>query len=175
MFSIIYEPVHGIIYKNSKKEKRVMRHSEIHKFCDATLNRVLEGLKSYNNDVKFRSASVRMEQTLITISLLALANKAYEVIMADKATMEHMMFLLIEAKSKKYIDEEQNLLTVAYRKAEMAKHSDASIALPEPSSNTSFANQSDVGFGGRLWMSPQDQYVKSSKEAIPHRVLLMAH
>ncbi|GKD51770.1 hypothetical protein Tco_1280746, partial [Tanacetum coccineum] len=46
MFSIIYEPVHGIIYKNSKKEKRVMRHSEIHKFCDATL-------KSYNNDVKY--------------------------------------------------------------------------------------------------------------------------
>ncbi|GKA52693.1 hypothetical protein Tco_0746008 [Tanacetum coccineum] len=53
MFSVIYEPVHGIIYKNSKKEKRVMRHSEIHKFCDATLNRVLEGLKSYNNDVKY--------------------------------------------------------------------------------------------------------------------------
>ncbi|GJV70647.1 hypothetical protein Tco_1490642, partial [Tanacetum coccineum] len=53
MFSIIYEPVHGIIYKNSKKEKQVMRHSEIHKFCDATLNRVLEGLKSYNNDIKY--------------------------------------------------------------------------------------------------------------------------
>ncbi|GJZ95312.1 hypothetical protein Tco_0667515, partial [Tanacetum coccineum] len=53
MFSIIYEPVHGIIYKNKKKEKRVMRHSEIHKFCDAMLNRVLEGLKSYNNDVKY--------------------------------------------------------------------------------------------------------------------------
>ncbi|GKB75960.1 hypothetical protein Tco_0942855 [Tanacetum coccineum] len=53
MFSIIYEPVHGIIYKNSKKEKRVMRHSEIHKFYDAILNRVLEGLKSYNNDVKY--------------------------------------------------------------------------------------------------------------------------
>ncbi|GJU23951.1 hypothetical protein Tco_1162572 [Tanacetum coccineum] len=52
-FSIIYEHVHGIIYKNSKKEKRVMRHSEIHKFCDATLNRVLKGLKSYNNDVKY--------------------------------------------------------------------------------------------------------------------------
>ncbi|GKD61784.1 hypothetical protein Tco_1299293, partial [Tanacetum coccineum] len=54
MFSIIYEHVHGIIYKNSKKEKWVMRHSEIHKFCDATLNRVLEGLKSYNNDIKYR-------------------------------------------------------------------------------------------------------------------------
>ncbi|GKB66191.1 hypothetical protein Tco_0927603, partial [Tanacetum coccineum] len=53
MFFIIYGPVHGIIYKNSKKEKRVMRHSEIHKFCDATLIRVLEGLKSYNNDVKY--------------------------------------------------------------------------------------------------------------------------
>ncbi|GJR18823.1 hypothetical protein Tco_0967350 [Tanacetum coccineum] len=53
MFSIIYEPVHGIIYKNSKKEKRVMRHSQIYKFCDATLNRVLEGLKSDNNDVKY--------------------------------------------------------------------------------------------------------------------------
>nr|GEV36302.1 hypothetical protein [Tanacetum cinerariifolium] len=53
MFFIIYEPVHGIIYKNSKKEKRVMRLSKIHKFCDATLNRVLEGLKSYNNDVKY--------------------------------------------------------------------------------------------------------------------------
>ncbi|GJS39785.1 hypothetical protein Tco_0564828 [Tanacetum coccineum] len=53
MFSIIYEPVHRIIYKNSKKEKRMMRYSEIHKFCDATLNRVLEGLKSYNNDVKY--------------------------------------------------------------------------------------------------------------------------
>ncbi|GJR31499.1 hypothetical protein Tco_1107731 [Tanacetum coccineum] len=53
MFSIIYEPVHGIIYKNSKKEKRAMRHTEIHKFCDVTLNRVLEGLKSYNNDIKY--------------------------------------------------------------------------------------------------------------------------
>nr|GEW03590.1 hypothetical protein [Tanacetum cinerariifolium] len=53
MFSIIYESTYRIIYKNSKKEKKVMRHSEIHKFCDAVLNRVLEGLKSYNNDVKY--------------------------------------------------------------------------------------------------------------------------
>ncbi|GJW19250.1 hypothetical protein Tco_0026686 [Tanacetum coccineum] len=47
-----FQLVYGIIYKNSKKEKRVMRHQEIHKFYDATLKRVLEGLKSYNNDVK---------------------------------------------------------------------------------------------------------------------------
>ncbi|GKD92715.1 hypothetical protein Tco_1372552 [Tanacetum coccineum] len=53
MFSIIYEPMHGIIYKYNNKEKRVMRHSEIHKFCDATLNKVLEGIRSYNNDVKY--------------------------------------------------------------------------------------------------------------------------
>nr|GEU93538.1 hypothetical protein [Tanacetum cinerariifolium] len=52
MFSIVSEPVYGIIYENNKKEKRVMRHQEIHKFCDATLKRVLEGLKSYNNHVK---------------------------------------------------------------------------------------------------------------------------
>ncbi|GKF28381.1 hypothetical protein Tco_0094723, partial [Tanacetum coccineum] len=52
VFSIVSEPVYGIIYKNNKKEKRVMRHQEVDKFCDATLKRVLEGLKSYNNDVK---------------------------------------------------------------------------------------------------------------------------
>nr|GFB51053.1 hypothetical protein [Tanacetum cinerariifolium] len=52
MFSIVFEPVYVIIYKNNKKEKRVMRHQEIHKFCDATLKRVLKGLKSYNNNVK---------------------------------------------------------------------------------------------------------------------------
>ncbi|GJU82541.1 retrovirus-related pol polyprotein from transposon TNT 1-94 [Tanacetum coccineum] len=58
--TVIWERVHDFQLgiesyqqKNSKKEKRVMRHSEIHKFCDATLNRVLEGLKSYNNDVKY--------------------------------------------------------------------------------------------------------------------------
>ncbi|GKE42301.1 hypothetical protein Tco_1469585 [Tanacetum coccineum] len=39
--------------KNNKKEQRAIRHQEIHKFCDATLKRVLEGLKSYNNDVKY--------------------------------------------------------------------------------------------------------------------------
>ncbi|GJZ66488.1 hypothetical protein Tco_0623184 [Tanacetum coccineum] len=50
VFSIISEPIYGIIYKNSKKEKRVMRHQEVHKFCDATLKKVLEGLKSYNID-----------------------------------------------------------------------------------------------------------------------------
>ncbi|GJW86759.1 hypothetical protein Tco_0162099 [Tanacetum coccineum] len=53
MFSIIYEPVHGNNITRIAEKKRVMRHSEIHKFYDATLNRVLEGLKSYNNDVKY--------------------------------------------------------------------------------------------------------------------------
>ncbi|GJZ73299.1 hypothetical protein Tco_0637445 [Tanacetum coccineum] len=53
VFSIVSVPVYDTIYKNIKKEKRVMRHQEVHKFCDATLKRVLEGLKSYNNDVKY--------------------------------------------------------------------------------------------------------------------------
>ncbi|GJS96986.1 hypothetical protein Tco_0803954 [Tanacetum coccineum] len=53
VFFIVSELVYGIIYKNMKKEKRVMRHQEVHKFCDATLKRVFEGLKSYNNDVKY--------------------------------------------------------------------------------------------------------------------------
>ncbi|GKA29570.1 hypothetical protein Tco_0715815 [Tanacetum coccineum] len=37
VFSIVSEPVYGIIYKNNKKEKSVIRHQEVHKFCDATL------------------------------------------------------------------------------------------------------------------------------------------
>nr|GEY08266.1 hypothetical protein [Tanacetum cinerariifolium] len=52
MFSIVSKPVYDIIYKNIKKEKRVMRHQEVHKFRDAKLKRFLEGLKSYNNNVK---------------------------------------------------------------------------------------------------------------------------
>ncbi|GJW81630.1 hypothetical protein Tco_0145605 [Tanacetum coccineum] len=42
-----------MIYENNKKEKRVMIHKEIHKFCNATLKRVLEKLKKYNKDVKY--------------------------------------------------------------------------------------------------------------------------
>nr|GEV66670.1 ribonuclease H [Tanacetum cinerariifolium] len=52
VFSIVFEPVYDIIYKNNKKEKRAMRHQEVCKFCDAMLKRVLKGLKSYKNDVK---------------------------------------------------------------------------------------------------------------------------
>ncbi|GKB45439.1 hypothetical protein Tco_0896192 [Tanacetum coccineum] len=76
MFSIIYEPVHGIIYKNRKKEKRVMRHSEIHKFYDATLNKVLEGLKSYNNDVKY--GYVQRELTNDEVEYLKLFEEGIE-------------------------------------------------------------------------------------------------
>ncbi|GJR74371.1 hypothetical protein Tco_0086736 [Tanacetum coccineum] len=76
MFSIIYEPVHGIIYKNSMKEKRVMRHSEIHKFYDAMLKRVLEGLKSYNNDVKY--GYVQREPTNDEVEYLKLFEEEIE-------------------------------------------------------------------------------------------------
>ncbi|GJS96635.1 hypothetical protein Tco_0803603 [Tanacetum coccineum] len=73
VFSIVYEPVHGIIYTNSKKEKRVMRHSEIHKFCDATLRRTLKGLKSYYNDVKY--GYVRKELTNDEVEFLMYLEK----------------------------------------------------------------------------------------------------
>ncbi|GKB23119.1 hypothetical protein Tco_0862520, partial [Tanacetum coccineum] len=73
VFSIVNEPMHGIIYKDSKKEKRVMRHSEIHKFCDATLMRVLEGLKSYNNDVTY--LYVQRELTSDEVEYLKLFKK----------------------------------------------------------------------------------------------------
>ncbi|GKB38174.1 hypothetical protein Tco_0883116 [Tanacetum coccineum] len=59
VFSIVSELVYGIIDKNNKKEKRVMRHHEVHKFCDATLKRVLEGLNSFKNNVKHGVLRVR--------------------------------------------------------------------------------------------------------------------
>ncbi|GKC64483.1 hypothetical protein Tco_1097081 [Tanacetum coccineum] len=77
MFSIIYELMHGIIYKNNKKEKRVMRHSKIHKFCDATLNRVLEGLRSYNNDVKY--GYIQKDLTKEEVEYLKLFEEQIEV------------------------------------------------------------------------------------------------
>ncbi|GKB98436.1 hypothetical protein Tco_0984573 [Tanacetum coccineum] len=51
MFSVIYELVHGIIYKNSKKEKKVMRHSEIHK---ELTNDDVEYLKLFEEEIKVR-------------------------------------------------------------------------------------------------------------------------
>ncbi|GKD89590.1 hypothetical protein Tco_1365097 [Tanacetum coccineum] len=77
MFSIVYEPVYRIIYTNSKKEKRGIRHSEIHKFCDATLRRTLEGLKSYYNDVKY--GYVQKELTNDEVEFLKLFEEEIEV------------------------------------------------------------------------------------------------
>ncbi|GJS05438.1 hypothetical protein Tco_0321946 [Tanacetum coccineum] len=77
VFYIIYEPVHGIIYTNNKKEKRVMRPSKIHKFCDATLRRTLEGLKSYYNDVKY--GYVQKELTNDEVEFLKLFEEEIEV------------------------------------------------------------------------------------------------
>ncbi|GJX01397.1 hypothetical protein Tco_0185310 [Tanacetum coccineum] len=77
MFSIIYEPMYGIIHKNNKEEKRVIRHSEIYKFYDATLIRVLEGLKSYNNDVKY--GYVQRELTNDEVEYLKLFDEEIEV------------------------------------------------------------------------------------------------
>ncbi|GJX07091.1 retrovirus-related pol polyprotein from transposon TNT 1-94 [Tanacetum coccineum] len=62
---------------NLTKEKRVMRPSEIHKFCDATLRRTLEGLKSYYNDVKY--GYVQKELTNDELEFLKLFEEEIEV------------------------------------------------------------------------------------------------
>ncbi|GJT63207.1 hypothetical protein Tco_1006740 [Tanacetum coccineum] len=53
MFSIIYEPMHGIIYKNSKKEKKGDETFRDHKFCDATLNKIEVRLKYRNQRIRW--------------------------------------------------------------------------------------------------------------------------
>ncbi|GKA51659.1 hypothetical protein Tco_0744855 [Tanacetum coccineum] len=52
LLTITSKPVVGLIYENSKKEKRVMIIKEIPKFYDATLIRVLELVEKKNMDVK---------------------------------------------------------------------------------------------------------------------------
>ncbi|GJS45166.1 hypothetical protein Tco_0595287 [Tanacetum coccineum] len=54
-----------------------MRHSEIHKFCDAILRRTLEGLKSYYNDVKYDY--VQKELTNDEVEFLKLFEEEIEV------------------------------------------------------------------------------------------------
>ncbi|GKA69831.1 hypothetical protein Tco_0775895 [Tanacetum coccineum] len=63
----------------------LMRHSEIHKFCDATLNRVLDGLKSYNNDVKY--GYVQRELTNDEVEYLKLFKEEIEVRMKNRNQM----------------------------------------------------------------------------------------
>ncbi|GKC54029.1 hypothetical protein Tco_1076774 [Tanacetum coccineum] len=43
--TIITGPFIGIVYENSKKERRVMNIHELQKFCDATLNRILKRIE----------------------------------------------------------------------------------------------------------------------------------
>ncbi|GJX59551.1 hypothetical protein Tco_0290941 [Tanacetum coccineum] len=61
----------------ARKRKRVMRPSKIHKFCDATLRRTLEGLKSYYNDVKY--GYVQKELTNDELEFLKLFEEEIEV------------------------------------------------------------------------------------------------
>ncbi|GJS79210.1 hypothetical protein Tco_0729091 [Tanacetum coccineum] len=52
-YSIVDEPDIGLIYLNNKDEKRVMYLVEIVKFCDATLEKVLKGVKLRMFESKF--------------------------------------------------------------------------------------------------------------------------
>nr|GEW62940.1 hypothetical protein [Tanacetum cinerariifolium] len=55
-------PFIGLIYENSKKEKRIMDIDEIPKFCDATLKRVLKEVKKINLDVKHGYADLTLSK-----------------------------------------------------------------------------------------------------------------
>nr|GEY41143.1 hypothetical protein [Tanacetum cinerariifolium] len=51
-YTIVDEPQIGLIYLNSKDEKRVMYLEEIVKFCDATLEKVLNELSKVDQDLR---------------------------------------------------------------------------------------------------------------------------
>ncbi|GKC73127.1 hypothetical protein Tco_1119010 [Tanacetum coccineum] len=60
LYSIIDEPFVGIIYENNKKERRIMNLTEIPKFCDATLEKVLKevSLKIVESCYKLKTPSL---------------------------------------------------------------------------------------------------------------------
>ncbi|GKA86924.1 hypothetical protein Tco_0808635 [Tanacetum coccineum] len=66
-YSIIAIPFVGLIYKNSKKEKKVMNIDETPKFCVATLEKSVEDVKKINLDVKhgFKDPSLSEEDAEI--------------------------------------------------------------------------------------------------------------
>ncbi|GJS62026.1 integrase, catalytic region, zinc finger, CCHC-type containing protein [Tanacetum coccineum] len=100
VFSIVSKPVYAIIYKNNKKEKRVMRHQEFHKFCDATLKRVLEGLKIYNNNVKHGYVTLSLSKEdaeYLQLFQEGIEEKTpYELLRRRKPTMDY--FKVFESK-----------------------------------------------------------------------------
>ncbi|GKE44172.1 hypothetical protein Tco_1471456 [Tanacetum coccineum] len=61
-YTISSDPLVGLIYKNSKKEKRIMNIDEIPKFCDTALKRVLEKVKKINLDVKHGYADLTLSK-----------------------------------------------------------------------------------------------------------------
>ncbi|GKD69617.1 hypothetical protein Tco_1323707 [Tanacetum coccineum] len=66
-YSIIAIPFVGLIYKNSKKEKKVLNIDETPKFCVATLEKSVEDVKKINLDVKhgFKDPSLSEEDAEI--------------------------------------------------------------------------------------------------------------
>ncbi|GKE24247.1 hypothetical protein Tco_1435759 [Tanacetum coccineum] len=50
-YIIITDPFIGIVYENSKRERRVMNMDELPKFFDATLNRVMKKVEEIIADL----------------------------------------------------------------------------------------------------------------------------
>nr|GEV18778.1 hypothetical protein [Tanacetum cinerariifolium] len=90
VFSIVSDPVYGIIYKNSKKEKRVMRHQECHKFCDAILKREeIEERLNHHDQLR------RWEMTIFMMMLILRGNSAKR-----QKTSEHETYVIGESSSR---------------------------------------------------------------------------
>ncbi|GJS21424.1 hypothetical protein Tco_0450056 [Tanacetum coccineum] len=149
ILSIIYEPVHGIIYKNSKKEKRVMTHSEIHKFCDATLIRVLEGLKSYNNDVKY--GYVQRELTNDEVEYLKLFEEEIE---------KHTPYLKTLRNSRPLPDFEEYVVSTSVYTSLIRRTQEVQYTVPEEL-NTPYPRSPIHQAGGA-------QYAVSRKSDTPY-------
>nr|GEW16111.1 hypothetical protein [Tanacetum cinerariifolium] len=52
-YTIINDLSIGIVYENSKKERRVMNIDELPKFCDATLSKVLKKVEEINFTTRY--------------------------------------------------------------------------------------------------------------------------
>ncbi|GJV19412.1 retrovirus-related pol polyprotein from transposon TNT 1-94 [Tanacetum coccineum] len=182
MFSIIYEPVHGIIYKNRKKEKRVMRHSKIHKFCDATLNRVLEGLKSYNNDVKY--GYVQRELTNDEVEYLKLFKEEIEestiplneIISQIPPSIAITPILPTLEPDDSLIMADENLSTIPEKESDKFIKSSVEDRVPIPrESKDTFDNdkECDLPFCGNsvtfsyLLSDSNDDFTSSNDESLP--------
>ncbi|GJZ75870.1 hypothetical protein Tco_0640335 [Tanacetum coccineum] len=90
-----------------------MRHQEIHKFCDATLKRVLEGLKSYNKNVKHGYVTPSLSKE--DVEYLQLFEEEIEELLKHRDQMRHWEMTLYPKWTAKVtrIEESKDLTSLS--------------------------------------------------------------